>query len=65
MSKCKECRHLDLSQRTKGGYCVCTNTNRRMNSVYKGCKPCSQLKAPSAIACKSGFEPRNEGEANE
>lgn len=62
MSKCRECKHLDLTQRTRRGYCTCTNMNRRTHSVYGSLKTCSQLKAPHAKACKTGFEPRNEVE---
>lgn len=58
MSKCRECNHLDLTQRTRSGLCVCTNTNRKMYSKWGGCKTLGNLKAPWANACKTGFEPR-------
>lgn len=58
MAKCRECKHLDLQQKTRSGCCVCTNTNRITYSRWGGAKTFSQLKSPSANACKSGFEPR-------
>lgn len=58
MSKCKDCKHLDLSGKTKGGYCECTNTNRRVHDKWGGCRTLSYLKSPHAKACKTGFEPR-------
>lgn len=60
MSKCKDCKYLDLSQRTRSGFCVCTNNNRKMYSKWGNCRTLSQLKAPSQNACKTGFEPRVE-----
>ena len=58
MAKCKDCKHLDSTQRTRRGYCTCTNTNRITHSKYGGCRTVSDLKAPWAKACKTGFEPR-------
>ena len=58
MAKCGDCKHLDTTQRTKGGYGVCTNTNRKTYSKWGCVTTCSDLKAPWAKACKSGFEPK-------
>ena len=60
MSECRDCKYLDLSQRMAGSLCVCTNTNRKTYSKWGGYKTCSAIKAPSANACKTGFEPREE-----
>ena len=61
MSKCRECKHLDLTQRTRSGLCTCMNTNRATYERWGVVQTLSQLKAPSANACKTGFEPREEG----
>ena len=64
VAKCRDCKYLDLSQKTRGGYCACTNTDRVTHSSWGGSKTLSQLKSPSTNACKTGFEPREEGEQN-
>lgn len=63
MKKCKDCKYLDLTQKTSVG-CVCTNRNRimRFHAIGNGCRPLNHLKYPTAKACKSGFEPREEEE---
>ena len=61
MPKCKECKHLDLTQRTRSGHCTCTNTNRTTYERWGGVKTLSHMKSPHANACKTGFEPREEG----
>lgn len=60
MNKCKDCKYLNLSEKTRGGYYECTNTNRRMYDKWGGWDTVSQLKAPHSKACKTGFEPRVE-----
>lgn len=50
--KCKDCKWLDLTQKTKVGY-VCTNKNRITRKRTLG-----HLKQKNTPACKSGFEPR-------
>lgn len=64
MSKCRACKHLDLSKRTASGFCLCTNTNRRRHTrygIYKNTY--GHLRQPSANACKTGFEPRRRKES--
>jgi hypothetical protein len=61
MNKCRACKHLDLTQRTRSGLCICTNTSRKTYSRWGGSQTFSQLKAPSANACKTGFEQREKG----
>lgn len=55
MKHCRDCRHLDLEQKSSIG-CVCTNNNRK-RPVKKNL---GHIKQPSARACKTGFEPREE-----
>lgn len=55
MNKCKDCKYLDMTQKTSVGY-VCTNKSRKRNfgnGHYIG-----HLKPPTTPACKTGFEPR-------
>lgn len=65
MAKCRECKHLDLSQKTRSGFCECTNTNRKTYSRWAGYKTLSHMKSPSANACKTGFEPIEKSEVAE
>ena len=65
MAKCRDCRHLDLTQKTHSGLCTCTNLNRKMQNKWGGVATASHMKAPWADACKTGFEPREEGEGLE
>ena len=61
VAKCRECKYLDLNNRTRSGLCVCTNYKRITYSKWGGIATSSQLKAPWATACKTGFEPREDG----
>ena len=66
VAKCRDCKYLDMSQKTRSGLRICTNTSRKTYSRWGGAKTLSQLKSPSANACKTGFEPREkEGESIE
>ena len=60
MAKCKDCKYMDLTQRLRGGLCVCTNTNRTKYSKWGGCATVSEVKRPTSNACKTGFEPRED-----
>lgn len=60
-NKCKDCKWLDTSARTSVG-CLCRNQSRirkktAKSSVFREMH-ISDLKPPSTIACKSGFEPK-------
>lgn len=53
MKHCRDCRYLDMEQKSIIG-CVCTNTNRKRPAT----KNLGYIKYPSTPACKTGFEPR-------
>ena len=54
LAKCKDCKWLDMTQKTSVGY-LCTNTTR----IMYGKSLVSRLKPPTSPACKTGFEPKN------
>ena len=56
MARCKDCKWLDLTKKTKVGY-VCTNKNRITRTRTLG-----HLQQKNTPACKSGFEPREVAE---
>ena len=60
MAKCKDCKHLDLKHPARGGHYQCKNANRRMYGTWGGYETYGHIKRPSAPACKTGFEPRDE-----
>lgn len=49
--KCKDCKYLDTTQKTKVGY-VCTNVTRRRGTT----RTLGHLKYKHTPACKTGFE---------
>lgn len=57
MKHCRDCRHLDMEQKSVIG-CVCTNTDRKRPTT----KNLGHIKYPSTCACKTGFEPREDTE---
>ena len=49
--KCKDCKWLDMNQKTSVGY-VCTNDKRRRAKT----RTLGHIKNPTTPACKTGFE---------
>ena len=58
--KCRDCKHLDMTQKTRSGLCVCKNARRIVYPQYGKPTACDNLKAPSQNACRTGFEPRED-----